>query len=364
MDGIKLRAGDEGGWQRDGGAIVAMDPSDGAIRALASYPTYKPSVYAGRKTSQELAPLSDTEGGREGRTIPALNRAIAGLYPPGSTFKPVTALPRCRSTSSARTTRCSARRYSPPRPVPGGTSSRTGTRSSNQSMTLPTAIAQSCDTYFYQVGKEFYDLPPDRGQPLQDWARRFGFGERTGLDVGPRSAPASCRRSRGATTTYTKKTDPTTGRSTGSGSRATRSSSRSARRTCWSRRCRWPASTRCSRTAGSSSRRTSSGDVEQPGGSGQAAAAVLRSFRPGAQAAQPRPGGDPGHSRRASTGRRTRRSAPRPRVFGQLPDRDRRQDRDGGEARRRSGLPSARSTRPGGAAMGPYRRARSSSSAR
>ena len=38
-------------------------------------------------------------------------------------------------------------------------------------MTLPTALAQSCDTYFYQVGKAFYDLPPDRGQPLQTWAQ-------------------------------------------------------------------------------------------------------------------------------------------------------------------------------------------------
>ena len=55
----------------------------------------------------------------------------------------------------------------------------------NQAMTLPTALAQSCDTYFYQVGKSFYDLPPDRGQPLQKWAKTFGFGEQPGLDVGP-----------------------------------------------------------------------------------------------------------------------------------------------------------------------------------
>ena len=52
-------------------------------------------------------------------------------------------------------------------------------------MTLPTAIAQSCDTYFYQVGKAFYDLPADRGQPLQRWAKTFGFGQQPGLDVGP-----------------------------------------------------------------------------------------------------------------------------------------------------------------------------------
>ena len=54
----------------------------------------------------------------------------------------------------------------------------------NQPMTLPTALAQSCDTYFYQVGKSFYDLPADRGQPLQKWARTFGFGRQPGLEVG------------------------------------------------------------------------------------------------------------------------------------------------------------------------------------
>ena len=74
-------------------------------------------------------------------------------------------------------------------------------------MTLPTAIAQSCDTYFYQVGKAFYDLPPDRGQPLQRWAKTFGFG----AAAGPRRRPSD----RGPLptiawkhATFTKKTDP------------------------------------------------------------------------------------------------------------------------------------------------------------
>jgi penicillin-binding protein 2 len=77
----------------------------------------------------------------------------------------------------------------------------------NSSMTLPTAIAQSCDTYFYQVGKRFYDLPPDRGQPLQKWAKTFGFGQPTGLDVGPEETgllpTITWKRA-----TFTKKTDP------------------------------------------------------------------------------------------------------------------------------------------------------------
>jgi penicillin-binding protein 2 len=74
-------------------------------------------------------------------------------------------------------------------------------------MTLPTALAQSCDTYFYQVGKSFYDLPPDRGQPLQRWAKTFGFGETTGLDVGPETS-GLLPTIKWKQETFTKKTDP------------------------------------------------------------------------------------------------------------------------------------------------------------
>ena len=53
----------------------------------------------------------------------------------------------------------------------------------NQWIDLKTALAESCDTYFYQVGYAFYKLPPSQGHPLQNWASRFGFGATTGLDV-------------------------------------------------------------------------------------------------------------------------------------------------------------------------------------
>jgi len=75
-------------------------------------------------------------------------------------------------------------------------------------MDLPTALAQSCDTYFYPIGNNFYLLPPDRGQPLQRWARKFGFGGGTGIDVGPEATglvPTIAWKHR----MFTRKTDPT-----------------------------------------------------------------------------------------------------------------------------------------------------------
>src|SRR5258705_1923242 len=78
----------------------------------------------------------------------------------------------------------------------------------NEAMTLPTALARSCDTYFYQVGYRFYGMPPDRGPRLQAWASRFGFGQKTGVDLGAERSgllPTPDWRKK----TYTKKTDPT-----------------------------------------------------------------------------------------------------------------------------------------------------------
>ena len=66
-------------------------------------------------------------------------------------------------------------------------------------MEMQQALAASCDTYFYRLGTLFYDLPPERGHPLQAWASRFGIGASTGVDIGPeeRGHPADARVARG-----------------------------------------------------------------------------------------------------------------------------------------------------------------------
>ena len=59
--------------------------------AMASYPTYQPSIFVGRKDAQKLAPLLNAKVA-DADNHPGFNRAISVAYPPGSTFKPVTAL--------------------------------------------------------------------------------------------------------------------------------------------------------------------------------------------------------------------------------------------------------------------------------
>jgi penicillin-binding protein 2 len=170
-------------WAADGGAIVALDPRTGAVRALASAPTFDPRVYVGRPKPEKLKPLLDQETA-EAQNFPGLNRAIAGLYPPGSTWKPVTALAAMRERLISA--------YSPLSCTGSmeidGTTFNNWNPYANEAMTLPTAIAASCDTYFYQLGMEFYRLPAQYGSPLQKWAAAFGFGKPAGLDIGGEEA--------------------------------------------------------------------------------------------------------------------------------------------------------------------------------
>jgi penicillin-binding protein 2 len=185
-DGIR-RAQSTGQWAADGGAIVALNPQDGSILALASSPTYNPAVYSGRVTTRALAAQGLTPKTDLAANFPSLDRAVDGTYPPGSTFKPLTAIAAleehiikpyafypCTGTYVA----------------PQDTSKHVWHNWNlfvNEGMDLPTALAQSCDTYFYGVGDKFYALPKGRGQPIQKWARRFGFGQESGSDLGPQS---------------------------------------------------------------------------------------------------------------------------------------------------------------------------------
>ena len=83
-DGIKLahQDGCYGCWASNGGAIVAIDPRNGAVRALASYPTYKPSVYVGRVHVKKLNAEGLTPKTAKEDNYPALDRASRGVSTP------------------------------------------------------------------------------------------------------------------------------------------------------------------------------------------------------------------------------------------------------------------------------------------
>ena len=197
-------------WFSHGGAAVAIDPSNGDILALASEPTFHPGAFVNPNRRAELNRLlTGNEDVAKAANYPMVNRAIAGQYPPGSTFKPVTALAAMEQglMSPYQTLDCPAS-YSllypgTNRPIPGGKFNNWN-KTSSGALTLPQALEQSCDTYFYQLGEDFYYAP---GHPLQDWAARWGFGRPTGIDIGGEASgllPTKEWREQ----TYTAKSDP------------------------------------------------------------------------------------------------------------------------------------------------------------
>jgi penicillin-binding protein 2 len=170
--GIRI-AHEDGRWAADGGALIAMDPNTGEILALASNPSFDPAIYTGRVKQRDLNQLAKPSANH-----PTLDRAVAGLYPPGSTFKPVTALAALEAglVSPDELIQCT------PKEVVDGQTFTNWDPYINEPMTMTTALAASCDTYFYQLGLRFYER---KDSPLQSWARDMGFGAKTGVDVGP-----------------------------------------------------------------------------------------------------------------------------------------------------------------------------------
>ncbi|MFN2470899.1 MAG: penicillin-binding protein 2 [Gaiellaceae bacterium] len=207
--GIRLAIDNEN-WYANGGAAVALDPRTGEVLALASLPAYHPGAYSNPGKRKELRFLLDERAAEEAN-FPGINRTTEGLYPPGSTWKPVTALAAIQEglVGPYDQLPCPAVFYvrdSAGNPVLGGEFNNWNDSSSG-ALTLPQALEQSCDTYFYDLGMRFYSLPGERGHPLQEWASRWGFGRPTGVETGGELGgllPTPEWRKR----TYTKKTLP------------------------------------------------------------------------------------------------------------------------------------------------------------
>lgn len=150
------------------GAAVAVEVSTGEVLAMASYPSYNPAEYS--KNYSEL--LSDP-------TNPLFNRALNGIYEPGSTFKPLVAIAALEEEIISPTTQILDKgvyEYYAPSYTPSCLAWSSGRRT-HGNINASKAIGVSCNYFFYEIGRL---LGIDT---MNSYARNFGLGETTGIEL-------------------------------------------------------------------------------------------------------------------------------------------------------------------------------------
>jgi penicillin-binding protein 2 len=150
-----------------GGAAVVLDARTGGVVALASYPGFSQAAAA-----RDPAYLSRTG-------ISQIDRATQGVYPAGSTFKPIVAEAAMQEglIGPSSYLACTGS-Y-----TVGTTVFHNVEAGINAMMALPEALSMSCDTWFYRVGMMMYGKLQQGDLTLQKWARKLGLGHPTGLDL-------------------------------------------------------------------------------------------------------------------------------------------------------------------------------------
>jgi len=150
------------------GAIVAMDPRDGEILALASSPPYDPNLFVGGIDKTDWDRIVSSED------FVLQNRALTGQYPPGSVFKIVVALAGLQEgvIDPGEELFCNGI-Y-----TLGQSKYRCWKKYGHGKVGFHKALVESCDIYFYKMGMR---LGVDR---LGAYAKKLGLGEKTGIDVG------------------------------------------------------------------------------------------------------------------------------------------------------------------------------------
>ena len=149
------------------GTIIAINPQNGEVLAIVSHPSFDPNLFSRGISAQEWHELTKS------RYYPLTNRAIQGLYPPGSVFKIITAIAGLeeRKITPETTFSCEGSyRF-------GNRTYRCWKKGGHGSLNLYGAIEQSCDTYFYRTG---HLVGVDS---LAYYAGLFGLGSPTGLGL-------------------------------------------------------------------------------------------------------------------------------------------------------------------------------------
>jgi penicillin-binding protein 2 len=156
------------------GAFVAMNVHTGEILGLGSSPTFDPSVFAKPVIpTSTYTSLVDTDNG-----APLSDRAIQGLYPTGSTFKPITSMAALESgVLTPTTTIVDGGSFD----LGGGVTLQNAGGASYGALQLANALQVSSDVFFYNVGAMLYNS--DNTDEQDRWASELGIGHPTGIDM-------------------------------------------------------------------------------------------------------------------------------------------------------------------------------------
>ena len=159
------------------GAAVVLDPRTGEILAMASEPTFNLESFVGGIDEKEWEELNDPAN-----NYPLNNRAIVGQYPPGSTFKVITAMGALQEGLAGPYSPFFCSHVFNPEEFREYPRTCWGTHGNIDFMN---AIIQSCDVVFYQLGYAFYKNRDREGwvTRLQDYASLAGLGKVTGVDL-------------------------------------------------------------------------------------------------------------------------------------------------------------------------------------
>ena len=167
------------GYPSDGAAAVVMDVTNGQILALASYPTFDPNSYERGLTVAEAKNLYSAQAG-----VPALSRALQGVFAPASTFKTVSVVAAANAGYNLNAS------YDCPSQVEVGTRAFQNFESKAQGrISLKKAIAVSCDTIWYRIAFDEWlrdgGLKPksDANDYFYNAAKGFQVGIKTGIDL-------------------------------------------------------------------------------------------------------------------------------------------------------------------------------------
>lgn len=154
--------------QKEGSAsVVVMNIKTGEILAMVSHPSFDPNSFTFGISRKEWDVLN------KDMRAPLLNKAVNGVYAPGSTFKPIPALAALEAGVITPTTRIHCPGYY----ELGGRKFRCWKKDGHGSVNMAEALAVSCDTYFYEIGLR---AGIDK---IQAMAQRFGLGQRVGIDL-------------------------------------------------------------------------------------------------------------------------------------------------------------------------------------